>query len=71
MQLPRRPLIRCTMLGGPFTVRDTADDGAIASLRTLAELLARGHLTDREFTAIAGRIVAPTGSGTPWHRSSS
>lgn len=71
MRLPRRPLIRCTMLGGPITVRDGTDDRAVASLRTLAELVASGLLTDREFSTIAGRIVGPTGSGTPWHRSSS
>ena len=70
MQLVHRPLIRCTMFGGPIPAGESLDDDRVASLRALTELLARGHLTDHEFTAIAGRIVASAGSGTPWHRSS-
>lgn len=65
MQLPRRPLIRCTMFGGPPTALEAAAEGPVASLRALAALLVHGHLTEREFTAIAGRVLARTGSGRP------
>lgn len=68
MQLPRRPLIRCTMFGGPIAVREAAEPGPVASLRALAGLLAHGHLTDREFSAIAGRVLAR--SEEPWRPSS-
>lgn len=58
MDLSRRPLIRCTMFGGPPTPREAAEDAPVTSLRALAALLVRGHLTEREFTTIAGRLMA-------------
>jgi len=53
------------MFGGPLTARETAADGPVASLRALAGLLVHGHLTEREFATIAGRVLARSGQERP------
>ncbi|HEY3684200.1 MAG TPA: hypothetical protein VGL93_14220 [Streptosporangiaceae bacterium] len=66
MPLPRRPLIRCTMTGGPSPAPRGAGDDQVAALRALAGLRENGRLTDREFAVLAVRVLAGPPVAAPY-----